>query len=138
MENNYIFLLTLTGLSYQYESLCNNSRYALVFGSAAFGLNLLTQLTTGMDLLAGALFLLLLLWFEGIRRRALWTRCRTYVATALPIYAFLGLIDRLSQHYRFGSFCNTYVSVVARETRQRNPSISRALFKDSSSFPSNQ
>jgi hypothetical protein len=123
MENNYIFLLTLTGLSYQYEWLRNDSRRALLLGSGAFGLNLLTRLTTGMDLLAGALFMLLVLWFEGIRRRALWNRCRTYIATAFPVYVFFGFIDRWYQYYRFGSFFNTYVSVVARETRQRNPSL---------------
>ncbi len=123
MENNYIFLLTLTGFSYQYEWLCNDSRRALLFGSGAFGLNLLTRLTTGMDLLASALFLLLVLWFEGARRRALWSRCRTFVAIALPVYAFFGFIDRLHQYYRFGSFFNTYISVVAREARQRNPSL---------------
>ena len=119
MENNYIFLLTLTGLSYQYEWLRNGNRRALLIGSAAFGLNLLTRLTTGMDLLAGAIFVLLVLWFEGIRGKALWNRCRTYIATALPVYVFFGLVDRLYQYYRFGSFFNTYVSVVAREARQR-------------------
>jgi hypothetical protein len=123
MENNYIFLLTLTGLSYQYEWLRNDSRRSLFFGSCAFGLNLLTRLTTGMDLLAGAFFLLLLLWLEGVRGRALWKRCRTYIVTALPVYAFFGLIDRLYQYHRFGSFFNTYIGVVARETRQRNPSL---------------
>src|SRR5882757_2792751 len=123
MENNYIFLLTLTGLSYQYEWLGNNSRRALLFGSCAFGLNLLTRLTTGLDLLAGALFLLLLLWFEGARGRILWNRCRTYIATALPVYALFGVIDRLYQYHRFGSFFNTYVSVIAREARQRDPSL---------------
>jgi hypothetical protein len=123
MENNYIFLLTLTGLSYQYEWLRNDSRRALLFGSGAFGLNLLTRLTTGMDLLAGALFMLLVLWFEGVRRQALWNRCRAYVATALPVYVFFGLIDRWYQYDRFGSFFNTYISVVARETKQRNPSL---------------
>jgi hypothetical protein len=123
MENNYIFLLTLTGFSYQYEWLRDGSRRALLFGSGAFGLNLLTRLTTGMDLLAGALFMLLVLWFEGVRTRDLWSRCRTYIAIALPVYAFFGLIDRVYQYDRFGSFFNTYVSVVARETRQRNPSL---------------
>jgi len=67
--------------------------------------------------------MLLVLWFEGIRGRALWNRCRIYVATALPVYVFFGLIDRLYQYHRFGSFFNTYVSVVARETKQRNPSL---------------
>ncbi len=53
MENNYISLLTLTGFSYQYEWLRTNNRRALLIGSAAFGLNLLTRLTTGMDLSGG-------------------------------------------------------------------------------------
>ncbi len=123
MENNYIFLLTLAGLSYQYEWLRNGNRRALLIGSAAFGLNLLTRLTTGLDLLAGAVFVLLVLWFEGIRGKALWNRCRTYIATALPVYVFFGLVDRLYQYYRFGSFFNTYVSVVAREARQRDPGL---------------
>ena len=123
MENNYIFLLTLAGLSYQYEWLRSGKRRALLIGSAAFGLNLLTRLTTGMDLLAGAVFVLLVLWFEGIRGNALWKRCRSYIATALPVYLLFGVIDRLYQYYRFGSFFNTYVSVVAREARMRDPSL---------------
>ncbi len=59
MENNYIFLLTLAGLSYQYEWLRTGSRRALLIGSGAFGLNLLTRLTTGLDLLAGGASFLL-------------------------------------------------------------------------------
>jgi hypothetical protein len=123
MENNYIFLLTLTGFSYQYEWLRTGSRRALLAGSGAFGLNLLTRLTTGMDLLAGGLFVLLVLWLEGFRGRAFWSRFRTYVATALPVYCVFGLLDRLYQYHRFGSFFNTYVGVVARETKLRNPSL---------------
>ncbi len=123
MENNYIFLLTLTGFSFQFEWLLTGSRRALFCGSAAFGLNLLTRLTTGMDLLAGMLFVLLVLWFEGVRGRALWQRCRTYVAVAFPVFCFFGLLDRLYQFYRFGSFTNTYVSVVAKETLARQPNL---------------
>jgi hypothetical protein len=123
MENNYIFLLTLAGLSYQYEWLSTGSRHALLIGSAAFGLNLLTRLTTGMDLLAGAVFVLLVLWFEGIRGGALWKRCRSYVAVAVPVYLLFGLLDRLYQYYRFGSFFNTYESAVAREARMRDPNL---------------
>ena len=37
MENNYILLLTLTGLTFQYEWLITGSRRALLVGSAAFG-----------------------------------------------------------------------------------------------------
>ena len=124
MENNYIFLLTLAGFSYQYEWVVSGSRRALLLGSAAFGLNLLTRLTTGLDLLAGGFFALLVLWLTGVRGQDLWTRCKTYVVTAAPVYIFFGLLDRLYQFYRFGSFFNTYVSVVAREARERDPSLS--------------
>ena len=103
MENNYIMLLTLTGLSFQYEWLRTGSGRALLIGSLAFGLNLLTRLTTGLDLLAGGIFLLLVLWFENVRGRALWQRFLTYIKTALPVYVIFGLIDRLYQFYRFGS-----------------------------------
>src|SRR5437899_11857938 len=64
MENNCIFLLTLTGFRFQYEWLRTGSRRALVIGSAALGLNLLTRLTAGLDLIAAGVFLLLVLWFE--------------------------------------------------------------------------
>jgi hypothetical protein len=121
MENNYIFLLTLAGLSWQYEWLQTGSRRALLIGSAAFGLNLLTRLTTGMDLIAGGFFALLVFWFQGTRGTLLWRQARIYLTTALPVYAFFGLLDRIYQYYRFGSFFNTYVSVVAAETKARHP-----------------
>jgi len=123
MENNYIFLLTLTGFSYQLEWLRTASRGALFWGSAAFGLNLLTRLTTGLDLVAGACFLLLVLWFEKVRGRDLWNKCRVYAAITVPVYLCFGLLDRVYQFYRFGSFFNTYVSLVAVEARQRDPSL---------------
>jgi hypothetical protein len=123
MENNYIFLLTLTGLSFQYEWLRTDNRKALLIGSAAFGLNLLTRITTGMDLIAGGLFLLLVMWFEGDRDGVLWDRGRSYISIAAPVYLFFGILDRLYQYYRFGSLINTYISVVGMEARQRDPSL---------------
>lgn len=123
MENDYILLLTLAGLTFQYQWLLNGHRRALFIGSAAFGLNLLTRLTTGLDLLAGGVFLLLVLWFEEVRGRALWQRLASYVKIAAPVYAFFLLIDRLYQYYRFGSFFETYVSVFVREQRMLNPSL---------------
>ena len=123
MENNYIFLLTLAGFSYQYEWIRTGSRRALLIGSVAFGLNLLTRLTTGMDLIAAAVFVLLVMWFEGLRGETFWERCRSYIAIALPLYVLFGLLDRLYQYYRFGSFFNTYVSIVAREMRLREPTL---------------
>src|SRR5438094_5577284 len=45
MENNFIFLLTLTGFSFQYEWLRGGSARALLSGSAGFGFSLLIRLT---------------------------------------------------------------------------------------------
>jgi hypothetical protein len=123
MENNYIMLLTLVGLTFQYEWLLTGNRRVLLIGSAAFGLNLLTRLTTGLDLIAGGVFLLLLSWFDGVRGRELLQRFLSYVKVAAPVYAFLVLIDRWYQYHRFGSWTNTYVSVFAQEMRMLNPSL---------------
>ena len=125
MENNYICLLTLAGFSFQHEWLQTGSRRALFIGTGAFGLNLLTRVTTGMDLLAGALFVLLVLKFDAVPRREFWNRCREYAAIAIPVYTFFGFLDRLYQFYRFGSFTNTYASLVAKETVARDLSLPR-------------
>jgi hypothetical protein len=122
-ENNYIMLLTLAGFSFQYEWLRTGSRRALLVGSGALGLNLLTRLTTGLDLMVGGVFLLLVLWFEGQRRRELWQRFVAYCKVAAPVYGFFLLIDRLYQFYRFGSFTNTYVSLFAKEHRLQDPTL---------------
>jgi hypothetical protein len=123
MENNYIMLLTLTGFSFQYEWLRSGSKRALWVGCAALGLNLLTRLTTGLDLMAGGVFLLLVLWLERVRGRELWQRFVTYCKVAAPVYAFFLIVDRLYQFYRFGSFTNTYVSVFAKEQRSLDPTL---------------
>ncbi|MGA8212694.1 MAG: hypothetical protein WB799_03825 [Candidatus Sulfotelmatobacter sp.] len=123
MENNYIMLLTLTGFSFQYEWLRTGSKRALLVGCAALGLNLLTRLTTGLDLMSVGFFLLLVLWFERVRGRALWKRLVAYCKVAAPVYLFFLMIDRLYQFYRFGSFTNTYVSLFAREQRLQDPTL---------------
>src|SRR3979411_1533040 len=123
MENNYIMLLTLIGLSYQYEWLRSDNLRALLIGSAALGLNLLTRLTTGLDLIAAGIFLLAVLWFEHLRGRDLWERLVAYSKIAAPVYGFFFMLDRLYQFYRFGSFTNTYVSLFAREQRLQDPSL---------------
>ncbi len=123
MENNYIMLLTLTGLAFQYEWLRTGSRRALLIGSAALGLNLLTRLTTGMDLVAVGILLLLVSYFSGVRGRALLGRTISYLRVAAPVYAVFILLDRIYQFYRFGSFFNTYISVLAREQKMLNPSL---------------
>ena len=75
-ENNYIMLLTLTGFSFQYEWLRTGSVRSLILGSAALGLNLLTRVTTGLDLIAAGIFLLAVLWFE--------TNARAQTAATAP------------------------------------------------------
>jgi hypothetical protein len=123
MENNYIMLLTLTGLSFQYEWLRTDSRRALFIGSSALGLNLLTRLTTGLDLIAAGVFVLFVLWFERAGLEGAWRRLIAYSRIAAPIYLFFLALDRAYQFYRFGSFTNTYVAVFAREERQIDPAL---------------
>ena len=123
MENNYIMLLTLAGFSFQYEWLRTDSRRALFAGSCALGLNLLTRLTTGLDLIAAGIFVLLVLWFEGLRGRSLWRRLIAYCKVAAPVYLFFLMLDRAYQFYRYGSLTNTYVSIFAREQRQIDPTL---------------
>ncbi|HWY21586.1 MAG TPA: hypothetical protein VNX26_10225 [Candidatus Acidoferrum sp.] len=123
MENNYIMLLTLAGFSYQYEWMRTGNQRALFVGCATLGLNLLTRLTTGLDLLFAGLFLLLVLWFERVRGRELWHRLVDYCKVAAPVYFFFLLLDRLYQFYRFGSFTNTYVSLFAEEQRLMDPTL---------------
>ena len=123
MENNYILLLTLAGFSFQYEWLRTGSRRALFVGCIALGLNLLTRLTTGLDLVAGGVFLFLVTWFERVRGRELGQRLVAYCKVAAPVYAFFLMIDRLYQFYRFGSFTNTYLPLFAREQRLQDPTL---------------
>jgi len=123
MENNYIMLLTLTGLAFQYQWLRSGNRRALLIGSAALGLNLLTRLTTGMDLVAVGGFLLLVSWFTGVRGRALLERIVSYLRAAAPLYAVFIFLDRIYQFHRFGSFFNTYIGVFAREQKMLDPEL---------------
>jgi hypothetical protein len=147
-ENNYIMLLTLAGFSFQYEWLRTGSRRALLIGSTAFGLNLLTRLTTGLDLTAGGVFVLAVLWFDpshvgtaapgcpvGTCRspersrggsstaREFWQRLVSYCKITAPIYAVFVFIERLYNFYRFGSWTGTYLPIFAREQRLRDPSL---------------
>jgi hypothetical protein len=123
MENDYIMLLALAGFSFQYEWLRTGSKRSLLAGSAALGLNLLTRLTTGLDLIDVGIFLLLVLWFERAPGRDWRRRLVEYCKIAGPVYAFFLLIDRLYQFYRFSSFTNTYVSLFAKEQRLQDPTL---------------
>ena len=123
MENNYILLLTLTGFTYQYEWLRTGKKRTLVIGSTALGMNLIIRLTTGLDLMAAGIFLLLILWFEKASKQDFWQRFVAYVKTVLPIYFFFFLIDRAYQFYRFGSWIDTYVHYFTLEHRLQNPNL---------------
>jgi hypothetical protein len=123
LENNFILMLTLMGLCFQYEWLRTGSTRSLCIGSLALGANLLTRLTTAMDIAAAALFVVLVLWLRGFRGRDLMARLRDYARVAGPSYAAFLLLDRIYQYYRFGSFFNTYVSIAAEQQRQLDPSL---------------
>jgi hypothetical protein len=125
-ENNYILLLTITGFALQYKWLRTGDRRALFWGSAALGLNLLTRVTTALDIFGAAGFILLAWLFargkgegEGFPRVPI----GVYLRSALPVYAFFLLIDRIYQYIRFGSWMNTYVAVFAREQRQMDATL---------------
>ena len=122
-ENNYILLLTLIGLSYQYEWLRAGSRRALWIGSAALGLNLLTRVTTGIDIIAAGVFLLMVLWFERARGQKLRETIVAYCKIAVPVCAFFGIVERLYSYYRFGSFTQTYLPIFAKEQRLQDPTL---------------
>jgi len=123
MENNYIMLLTLVGFSYQYEWLQTGSQKALFWGSSALGLNLLTRVTTALDLMAAGVFLLVVLWYEHKLDRGLWQRLILYTKVAVPVYAVFFVLERLYSMYRFGSFTQTYIPIFAREMRAQDPTL---------------
>ncbi len=135
-ENNYILLLTITGFALQYKWLVSGDRRALFWGSAALGLNLLTRLTTTLDIFGAACFILLAALFSrnaaghgpahesghplAHSGRSL---LLTYVRTAVPVYLVFLAIDRIYQYIRFGSWTNTYVTYFAREYRSRDATL---------------
>jgi len=92
-------------------------------GSAALGLNLLTRVTTGIDLIAAGIFLLVVLWFESKLDRSLWQRLIAYAKVAFPVYTVFFVIERLYSWYRFGSLTQTYLPIFTREMRAQDPSL---------------
>jgi hypothetical protein len=138
-ENNYIVLLTIAGFALQYYWLIRGDRRALLWGSAALGLNLLTRITTVLDILGAGCFLLLATLFAQYHARSGLTKkvgtggdlgdapvlasVGIYLRTALPVYAFFFLLDRMYQYIRFGSWTTTYVGVLARQQRLMDPSL---------------
>jgi hypothetical protein len=139
-ENNYILLLTITGFALQYKWLITGNRRSLFWGSAALGLNLLTRVTTAMDLFAAGCFILLAALFsrrgahrnangqsepalDVVSKRPGLVTLREYLRGSLPVYAVFLVIDRIYQYLRFGSWTNTYVAIFAREQRMMDPTL---------------
>jgi hypothetical protein len=127
-ENNYILLLTITGFALHFKWLNTGNRRALLWGSAALGLNLLTRLTTTLDAFGAACFILLAALFSrragsGLEHQSGRSMLWTYLRTAAPVYAVFLLIDRIYQYIRFGSWTNTYVHYFAREYRLQDPTL---------------
>jgi hypothetical protein len=123
MENNYIMLLTLTGFSYQFEWLKTGSVKALFLGSTALGLNLLTRITTSLDLVAAGIFLLFVMWLGDAAASQIGQQFISYCKVAGPVYLLFFLIDRFYQFYRFGTFTGTYLPLFAQEMRSQDPSL---------------
>ena len=128
-ENNFIFLLTLTGLWLQLRWAESGDRKALLLGAGALGLNLLTRMTTALDVMGAAIFLLLV----GVVGRAdgdsrvaellSARRVMEYLRTVVPVYAVFVFLDRLYQFVRFGSWTSTYMRLQANEQMRREPTL---------------
>jgi hypothetical protein len=123
MENSLLLLLTLTGLTFQYDWLRTSRIWSLAIGSLALGANLLVRLTAALDITGAALFVLLVLWSKQIRGRELLAQLGCYVRVAGPIYSVFLVLDRLYQYHRFGSFFNTYLTVLAMQQRKLDPGL---------------
>ena len=123
MENNFLLLLTLTGLCFQYEWLRTGSTRALLTSSLALGANILTRLTTVLDIGAAGLFILPILSAENLRGRGLRAPLWEYIRVAAPCYAVFVLIDRIYQYLRFGTVWDTYLSVFAEQQRKLDPDL---------------
>ena len=133
-ENNYIFLLTLTGLWLQLKWAETADRRALWLGAGALGLNLLTRMTTALDVMGAGLFVLLVGVFEHARGEGAEgagllsaRRVKEYLRIVVPVYAVFLFLDRLYQFVRFGSWTSTYMRLQANEQMRREPALPVAI-----------
>lgn len=127
-ENNYVFLLTVTGMWLQLRWASSGERRWLWLGAGALGLNLLTRLTTVLDVMGVAMFLLLLGAYaqcDDSRYAELlsWQRVKEYLRTVLPVYTVFLFLDRLYQFVRFGSWTSTYMRLQSNEQIKHEPTL---------------
>src|SRR5215472_8530246 len=123
MENNYIFLLTLSGFRFEYRWLRTEKLGDLLVGAIALGFDLLTRLTTAMDFIAVGLFLLLIIYWERDEWRRLRETALAYLKVVVPVTALFLLVDRIYQYYRFGTWTDTYVRYFTLEHRLHDPTL---------------
>jgi hypothetical protein len=123
MENNFMLLLTLTGFCFQYEWVKTNSTTRLILGAVALGADLLTRLTTGLDLAACVLFVVLCVWSRSGRSGDAARRLLRYALITVPCYFVFFAIERAYNFYRFGTLIHTYASIFAVQYRQLHPNL---------------
>ena len=133
-ENNFLLLLTLAGFYFHYKWFRTGSTSSLLFGSMALGANILTRLTTGLDLLSVALFISLCLWYETDRQDAMLGRLVEYGRTCIPCYIGFIVLDRLYHYYRFGSLFDTYLRIFGEQFAWKYPVTSVSGFPWSTPF----
>jgi hypothetical protein len=121
MENNLMMLLTLGGFCWQYEWLKTGKQRYLLFGSLALSANLLVRLTTGLNLIAAALFIALCI--VARRRTEARAMLMRYAATFIPCFLLFVAADRAYHFYRFGACCNTYIDIYAQQTKLLDPTL---------------
>jgi len=121
MENNLMMLLTLGGLCWQFEWLKTGSQRALLFGSLALSANLLVRLTTGLNIIAAALFIALCIIARNPTQA--FAMLKRYAATFIPCFLLFIAADRAYHFYRFNACCNTYIDIYAQQTKLLDPTL---------------
>lgn len=117
MENNLILLLAIIGFCSHYQWLQTGRIRPLILGSIALGANLLIRITTALDLLACAFFVLLCVLFQRMPIR----RYFSYCLVCGPLYAAFFIVDRLYHFARFGTWQGTYIHILAEQQRRLVP-----------------
>jgi hypothetical protein len=79
--------------------------------------------TAGIDLIAGGVFVVAVLWFDKVRGREFWTRLLEYAKTSLPVYVFFAIVERSYNFYRFCTWTGTYIPIFARERKALDPTL---------------